>query len=88
MAKGYIEYLEMIGDDVSKMKAAEHVDFSTEDAFGTVFLKEGVPLLAYVYTWAGPGPEKLLTDLGYKVIDVSHRGNGHWSVALSVSLSQ
>lgn len=79
---GYIDYLRMMGDDVSKMEAAEHVDFHTEDAFGTVFLKDGKPLLAYVYTWSGPGPEELLKARGYKVNEVVSRGNGHFSCAL------
>ena len=78
----YIEYCEMMGDDVSKMKAAEHVNFKTADAFGTIFFKDSKALLAYVYTWAGPGPKQLLEERGYRVIEVASRGNGHFSVAL------
>ncbi len=78
----YIEYLEMMGDDTSRMRSAEHVDFKTDEAYGTVFLKEGRPLLAYVYVWSGPGPEQLLNDRGYTVKELVPRGNGHFTCAL------
>ena len=78
----YIDYLKMLGQDTSQMEALEHKHFKTDDAYGTVFFKDGAPLLAYVYVWKGPGPEALLTERGYKVIEVVSRGNGHYSCAL------
>lgn len=81
----YIDYLKMMGDDTSKMEAAEHTDFKTDDAYGTIFFKDGKPLLAYIFVWKGPGPERLLMDLGYHTTDVQHRGNGHYSCALDGS---
>jgi hypothetical protein len=80
---GYIGYSEMLGQDVTKMLEAEHLSFRTEDAFGTVFFKDSKPLLAYVYTWSGPGPEELLRERGYKVVQTDHRGNGHYTCALT-----
>lgn len=81
----YIDYLEMLGDDVARMRALEHVDFKTDDAFGTVFFRESKPVLAYVYTWAGPGPEQLLLAEGYRVTELVGRGNGHYTCAVEAA---